>query len=169
MSRSYCKESMWDGRYCLRVSLENAICHTLIALLFLGLVIFSSPNFLSIFLLSILPFFHFFLFFRSKPWVFGKLPNQGIFEKEGLILNKCSQKSRYSELVSRQWINDVGTGSFLGLNGVLWNNSITLASSLADKESCEQASEVSEAQTTDSDDIVTYVSQKCPKPVSTLV
>ncbi|XP_074184122.1 X-linked retinitis pigmentosa GTPase regulator-interacting protein 1 isoform X2 [Rhinolophus sinicus] len=36
----------------------------------------------------------------------------------------------------------------------------------ADKESCEQASEVSEAQTTDSDDIVTYVSQKCPKPSS---
>ncbi|XP_039101187.1 X-linked retinitis pigmentosa GTPase regulator-interacting protein 1 isoform X3 [Hyaena hyaena] len=33
----------------------------------------------------------------------------------------------------------------------------------ADKESCEQASEVSEAQTTDSDDIVTPVSQKCPK------
>ncbi|XP_043410231.1 X-linked retinitis pigmentosa GTPase regulator-interacting protein 1 isoform X5 [Prionailurus bengalensis] len=32
-----------------------------------------------------------------------------------------------------------------------------------DKESCEQASEVSEAQTTDSDDIVTPVSQKCPK------
>ncbi|XP_059952490.1 X-linked retinitis pigmentosa GTPase regulator-interacting protein 1 isoform X4 [Mesoplodon densirostris] len=36
-------------------------------------------------------------------------------------------------------------------------------SSLADKESCEQASEVSEAQTTDSDEIVTPVSQKCPK------
>ncbi|XP_019286130.2 X-linked retinitis pigmentosa GTPase regulator-interacting protein 1 isoform X5 [Panthera pardus] len=32
-----------------------------------------------------------------------------------------------------------------------------------DKESCEQVSEVSEAQTTDSDDIVTPVSQKCPK------
>ncbi|XP_007449571.1 PREDICTED: LOW QUALITY PROTEIN: X-linked retinitis pigmentosa GTPase regulator-interacting protein 1 [Lipotes vexillifer] len=32
-----------------------------------------------------------------------------------------------------------------------------------DKESCEQASEVSEAQTTDSDEIVTPVSQKCPK------
>uniref|UniRef100_A0ABI7XHY2 RPGRIP1 C-terminal domain-containing protein n=1 Tax=Felis catus TaxID=9685 RepID=A0ABI7XHY2_FELCA len=32
-----------------------------------------------------------------------------------------------------------------------------------DKESCEQASEASEAQTTDSDDIVTPVSQKCPK------
>uniref|UniRef100_A0A8C9DKP4 RPGR interacting protein 1 n=1 Tax=Prolemur simus TaxID=1328070 RepID=A0A8C9DKP4_PROSS len=31
------------------------------------------------------------------------------------------------------------------------------------KESCEQASEVSEAQTTDSDDIVAPVSQKCPK------
>ncbi|XP_041594802.1 X-linked retinitis pigmentosa GTPase regulator-interacting protein 1 isoform X2 [Vulpes lagopus] len=37
------------------------------------------------------------------------------------------------------------------------------ASSLADKESCEQASEASEAQTTDSDDIVTPVSLKCPK------
>ncbi|XP_061038324.1 X-linked retinitis pigmentosa GTPase regulator-interacting protein 1 isoform X4 [Eubalaena glacialis] len=36
-------------------------------------------------------------------------------------------------------------------------------SSLADKESCEQASEVSEAQTTDSDEIVTPASQKCPK------
>ncbi|XP_014636005.1 PREDICTED: X-linked retinitis pigmentosa GTPase regulator-interacting protein 1 [Ceratotherium simum simum] len=35
-----------------------------------------------------------------------------------------------------------------------------------DKESCEQASEVSEAQTTDSDDIVTPVSQKCPKAES---
>ncbi|XP_059562940.1 X-linked retinitis pigmentosa GTPase regulator-interacting protein 1 isoform X3 [Myotis daubentonii] len=34
---------------------------------------------------------------------------------------------------------------------------------IADKESCEQASEVSEAQTTDSDDIVTAISQKCPK------
>ncbi|XP_060031343.1 LOW QUALITY PROTEIN: X-linked retinitis pigmentosa GTPase regulator-interacting protein 1 [Erinaceus europaeus] len=32
-----------------------------------------------------------------------------------------------------------------------------------DKDSCEQTSEVSEAQTTDSDDIVTPVSQKCPK------
>ncbi|XP_032273435.1 X-linked retinitis pigmentosa GTPase regulator-interacting protein 1 isoform X2 [Phoca vitulina] len=32
-----------------------------------------------------------------------------------------------------------------------------------DKESCEQASEVSEAQTTDSDDIVTAASLKCPK------
>ncbi|KAF6132626.1 RPGR interacting protein 1 [Phyllostomus discolor] len=32
-----------------------------------------------------------------------------------------------------------------------------------DKESCEQASEVSEAQTTDSDDIVIPASQKCPK------
>ncbi|XP_043775418.1 X-linked retinitis pigmentosa GTPase regulator-interacting protein 1 isoform X2 [Cervus elaphus] len=32
-----------------------------------------------------------------------------------------------------------------------------------DKEFCEQASEVSEAQTTDSDEIVTPVSQKCPK------
>uniref|UniRef100_A0A8C0CZH2 RPGR interacting protein 1 n=1 Tax=Balaenoptera musculus TaxID=9771 RepID=A0A8C0CZH2_BALMU len=32
-----------------------------------------------------------------------------------------------------------------------------------DKESCEQASEASEAQTTDSDEIVTPVSQKCPK------
>ncbi|XP_066884928.1 X-linked retinitis pigmentosa GTPase regulator-interacting protein 1 isoform X5 [Kogia breviceps] len=32
-----------------------------------------------------------------------------------------------------------------------------------DKESCEQASEVSEAQTTDSDEIITPVSQKCPK------
>ncbi|XP_044088009.1 X-linked retinitis pigmentosa GTPase regulator-interacting protein 1 isoform X2 [Neovison vison] len=32
-----------------------------------------------------------------------------------------------------------------------------------DKESCEQASEVSEAQTTDSDEIVTPVSLKCPK------
>ncbi|XP_070282284.1 LOW QUALITY PROTEIN: X-linked retinitis pigmentosa GTPase regulator-interacting protein 1 [Myotis yumanensis] len=32
-----------------------------------------------------------------------------------------------------------------------------------DKESCEPASEVSEAQTTDSDDIVTAISQKCPK------
>ncbi|XP_025726167.2 X-linked retinitis pigmentosa GTPase regulator-interacting protein 1 isoform X3 [Callorhinus ursinus] len=32
-----------------------------------------------------------------------------------------------------------------------------------DKESCEQSSEVSEAQTTDSDDIVTPVSLKCPK------
>ncbi|XP_061038323.1 X-linked retinitis pigmentosa GTPase regulator-interacting protein 1 isoform X3 [Eubalaena glacialis] len=32
-----------------------------------------------------------------------------------------------------------------------------------DKESCEQASEVSEAQTTDSDEIVTPASQKCPK------
>ncbi|ELK23766.1 X-linked retinitis pigmentosa GTPase regulator-interacting protein 1 [Myotis davidii] len=32
-----------------------------------------------------------------------------------------------------------------------------------DKESCERASEVSEAQTTDSDDIVTAISQKCPK------
>uniref|UniRef100_A0A2K6GEC8 X-linked retinitis pigmentosa GTPase regulator-interacting protein 1 n=1 Tax=Propithecus coquereli TaxID=379532 RepID=A0A2K6GEC8_PROCO len=31
------------------------------------------------------------------------------------------------------------------------------------KESCEQASEVSEARTTDSDDIVIPVSQKCPK------
>uniref|UniRef100_A0A671FTA4 X-linked retinitis pigmentosa GTPase regulator-interacting protein 1 n=1 Tax=Rhinolophus ferrumequinum TaxID=59479 RepID=A0A671FTA4_RHIFE len=38
--------------------------------------------------------------------------------------------------------------------------------SVNDKESCEQASEISEAQTTDSDDIVTYVSQKCPKPDS---
>ncbi|XP_070096483.1 X-linked retinitis pigmentosa GTPase regulator-interacting protein 1 isoform X2 [Equus caballus] len=35
-----------------------------------------------------------------------------------------------------------------------------------DKESCEQASEVSEAQTTDSDEIVTPVSQKCPKAKS---
>uniref|UniRef100_G1PAA2 X-linked retinitis pigmentosa GTPase regulator-interacting protein 1 n=1 Tax=Myotis lucifugus TaxID=59463 RepID=G1PAA2_MYOLU len=34
---------------------------------------------------------------------------------------------------------------------------------IADKESCEPASEVSEAQTTDSDDIVTAISQKCPK------
>ncbi|XP_014392541.1 PREDICTED: X-linked retinitis pigmentosa GTPase regulator-interacting protein 1 isoform X3 [Myotis brandtii] len=34
---------------------------------------------------------------------------------------------------------------------------------IADKESCERASEVSEAQTTDSDDIVTAISQKCPK------
>uniref|UniRef100_A0A9L0JLF2 RPGR interacting protein 1 n=1 Tax=Equus asinus TaxID=9793 RepID=A0A9L0JLF2_EQUAS len=40
------------------------------------------------------------------------------------------------------------------------------ASSLTDKESCEQASEVSEAQTTDSDEIVTPVSQKCPKAKS---
>lgn len=32
-----------------------------------------------------------------------------------------------------------------------------------DKESCEQTSEVSEAQTTDSDDIVIPASQKCPK------
>ncbi|XP_019484283.1 PREDICTED: X-linked retinitis pigmentosa GTPase regulator-interacting protein 1 isoform X10 [Hipposideros armiger] len=36
----------------------------------------------------------------------------------------------------------------------------------ADKESCEQASEVSEAQTTDSDDVVIPVSQTCPKPAS---
>ncbi|XP_054431242.1 X-linked retinitis pigmentosa GTPase regulator-interacting protein 1 isoform X4 [Pteronotus mesoamericanus] len=36
----------------------------------------------------------------------------------------------------------------------------------ADKESCEQASEASEAQTTDSDDIVTPASQKCPKASS---
>ncbi|XP_016021047.2 X-linked retinitis pigmentosa GTPase regulator-interacting protein 1 isoform X2 [Rousettus aegyptiacus] len=35
-----------------------------------------------------------------------------------------------------------------------------------DKESYEQASEVSEAQTTDSDDIITPVPQKCPKPSS---
>ncbi|XP_054431239.1 X-linked retinitis pigmentosa GTPase regulator-interacting protein 1 isoform X1 [Pteronotus mesoamericanus] len=35
-----------------------------------------------------------------------------------------------------------------------------------DKESCEQASEASEAQTTDSDDIVTPASQKCPKASS---
>ncbi|KAM5340683.1 X-linked retinitis pigmentosa GTPase regulator-interacting protein 1 isoform 2-T3 [Glossophaga mutica] len=35
-----------------------------------------------------------------------------------------------------------------------------------DKESCEQASEVSEAQTTDSDDIVIPASQKCPKACS---
>ncbi|XP_057577261.1 LOW QUALITY PROTEIN: X-linked retinitis pigmentosa GTPase regulator-interacting protein 1 [Hippopotamus amphibius kiboko] len=35
-----------------------------------------------------------------------------------------------------------------------------------DKESCEQASEVSEAQTTDSDEIVTPVSQKRPKACS---
>ncbi|XP_004402181.1 PREDICTED: X-linked retinitis pigmentosa GTPase regulator-interacting protein 1 [Odobenus rosmarus divergens] len=34
---------------------------------------------------------------------------------------------------------------------------------VTDKESCEQSSEVSEAQTTDSDDIVTPVSLKCPK------
>uniref|UniRef100_A0A667GCS1 RPGR interacting protein 1 n=1 Tax=Lynx canadensis TaxID=61383 RepID=A0A667GCS1_LYNCA len=42
-------------------------------------------------------------------------------------------------------------------------HSVILAFSVTDKESCEQASEVSEAQTTDSDDIVTPVSQKCPK------
>ncbi|XP_044773792.1 X-linked retinitis pigmentosa GTPase regulator-interacting protein 1 isoform X5 [Neomonachus schauinslandi] len=36
----------------------------------------------------------------------------------------------------------------------------------ADKESCEQASEVSEAQTTDSDDVVTAACLKCPKAVS---
>ncbi|XP_073067645.1 X-linked retinitis pigmentosa GTPase regulator-interacting protein 1 isoform X4 [Manis javanica] len=36
----------------------------------------------------------------------------------------------------------------------------------ADEESCEQTSEVSEAQTTDSDDIVMPVSQKHPKAVS---
>ncbi|XP_044773791.1 X-linked retinitis pigmentosa GTPase regulator-interacting protein 1 isoform X4 [Neomonachus schauinslandi] len=35
-----------------------------------------------------------------------------------------------------------------------------------DKESCEQASEVSEAQTTDSDDVVTAACLKCPKAVS---
>uniref|UniRef100_A0A452G6I0 X-linked retinitis pigmentosa GTPase regulator-interacting protein 1 n=1 Tax=Capra hircus TaxID=9925 RepID=A0A452G6I0_CAPHI len=35
-----------------------------------------------------------------------------------------------------------------------------------DKEFCEQASDVSEAQTTDSDEIVTPVSQKCPKACS---
>ncbi|XP_015449878.1 X-linked retinitis pigmentosa GTPase regulator-interacting protein 1 [Pteropus alecto] len=38
--------------------------------------------------------------------------------------------------------------------------------SVNDEGSCEQASETSEAQTTDSDDIVTPVSQKCPKPSS---
>ncbi|XP_039725811.1 X-linked retinitis pigmentosa GTPase regulator-interacting protein 1 isoform X2 [Pteropus medius] len=38
--------------------------------------------------------------------------------------------------------------------------------SVNDEGSCEQASEISEAQTTDSDDIVTPVSQKCPKPSS---
>ncbi|XP_019484275.1 PREDICTED: X-linked retinitis pigmentosa GTPase regulator-interacting protein 1 isoform X2 [Hipposideros armiger] len=38
--------------------------------------------------------------------------------------------------------------------------------SVNDKESCEQASEVSEAQTTDSDDVVIPVSQTCPKPAS---
>ncbi|CAK7305573.1 X-linked retinitis pigmentosa GTPase regulator-interacting protein 1 [Vulpes lagopus] len=38
-----------------------------------------------------------------------------------------------------------------------------LQESTSDKESCEQASEASEAQTTDSDDIVTPVSLKCPK------
>uniref|UniRef100_A0A8C5NZK1 X-linked retinitis pigmentosa GTPase regulator-interacting protein 1 n=1 Tax=Jaculus jaculus TaxID=51337 RepID=A0A8C5NZK1_JACJA len=38
------------------------------------------------------------------------------------------------------------------------------ASSLADQDTCEQASEVSEAQTTDSDDIIVIPqSQKCPK------
>ncbi|XP_016021046.2 X-linked retinitis pigmentosa GTPase regulator-interacting protein 1 isoform X1 [Rousettus aegyptiacus] len=42
----------------------------------------------------------------------------------------------------------------------------TLHSENADKESYEQASEVSEAQTTDSDDIITPVPQKCPKPSS---
>lgn len=72
-------------------------------------------------------------------------------------------KSRYSELVPRQWIADVGTGQ----DRVLGNSSVTPASSFADKESCEQASEASEAQTTDSDDIVTPVSLKCPKAVST--
>ncbi|XP_068820273.1 X-linked retinitis pigmentosa GTPase regulator-interacting protein 1 isoform X5 [Capricornis sumatraensis] len=36
----------------------------------------------------------------------------------------------------------------------------------ADKEFCEQTSDVSEAQTTDSDEIVTPVSQKCPKACS---
>ncbi|XP_068820269.1 X-linked retinitis pigmentosa GTPase regulator-interacting protein 1 isoform X2 [Capricornis sumatraensis] len=35
-----------------------------------------------------------------------------------------------------------------------------------DKEFCEQTSDVSEAQTTDSDEIVTPVSQKCPKACS---
>ncbi|KAK2508469.1 hypothetical protein MC885_002110, partial [Smutsia gigantea] len=43
--------------------------------------------------------------------------------------------------------------------------SVTPTSSLADEESCEQNSEVSEAQTTDSDDIVMPVSQKRPKAV----
>ncbi|XP_045440204.1 X-linked retinitis pigmentosa GTPase regulator-interacting protein 1 isoform X2 [Pipistrellus kuhlii] len=38
-----------------------------------------------------------------------------------------------------------------------------LHSVIADKESCEEASEVSEAQTTDSDDIVTLIPQRCPK------
>ena len=56
----------------------------------------------------------------------------------------------------------------LGLDRVLGNSSVILAFSITDKESCEQVSEVSEAQTTDSDDIVTPVSQKCPKAVSML-
>lgn len=77
-------------------------------------------------------------------------------------------KSRCSEFVTRQWVDDVGTGSLLERDRVLWDSSVTPASSLADKESYEQASEVSEAQTTDSDDIITPVPQKCPKPVSTL-
>lgn len=51
---------------------------------------------------------------------------------------------------------------------MLQNSSVTLVSSLTDKEFCEQASEVSEAQTTDSDEIVTPVPRKCPKAVSTL-
>lgn len=46
---------------------------------------------------------------------------------------------------------------------------MTLSLSLVDQESSEQASEASEAQTTDSDDVVVAsVYQKYPKAVSTL-
>jgi hypothetical protein len=51
-----------------------------------------------------------------------------------------------------------------------WKEFCNSASSLADQESCEEASEVSEARVTDSDDIiVTPVSEKRPKAVSVLV
>jgi hypothetical protein len=51
-----------------------------------------------------------------------------------------------------------------------WKEFCNSASSLADQESCEEASEVSETRATDSDDIiVTPVSEKRPKAVSVLV
>ncbi|XP_036110284.1 X-linked retinitis pigmentosa GTPase regulator-interacting protein 1 isoform X6 [Molossus molossus] len=49
----------------------------------------------------------------------------------------------------------------ISFSALIQNEALHLVN--ADKESCEQASEVSEAQTTDSDDIVTPILQKRPK------
>nr|ADO15019.1 RPGR-interacting protein 1 isoform 2-5c [Canis lupus familiaris] len=81
-------------------------------------------------------------------------------ELEAVMTKADNDSKDHTETLQRLTrLLDLKSHRIRQLEGILRSRGLPLP----DKESCEQASEASEAQTTDSDDIVTPVSLKCPK------